>query len=118
MKFGVQTFVPVIGKAISDAAETVLSASLLVKNAVGVAGLIVVCLIAVFPAIKILAVSLMYGGSAALMQPLGETPMVACLGTLGKTLVLVFGCVAAVAMMFFFAICILLASANLAVMTA
>lgn len=118
MKFGVSTFVPVVGKAISDAAETVLSASLLVKNAVGVAGLVVICLIAVFPAIKILAVSLMYGGSAAMMQPLGETPMVACLGTLGKTLVLVFACVAAVALMFFFSLCILLASANLAVMTA
>lgn len=118
MKFGVSTFVPVIGKSISDAAETVLSASLLVKNAVGVAGLVILCLIAVFPALKILAVSLIYSGSAALMQPLGETPMVICLATLGKTLVLVFACVAAVGLMFFFAICILLATANLAVITA
>ncbi|MFB5191140.1 stage III sporulation protein AE [Alicyclobacillus fastidiosus] len=118
LKFGVSTFVPVIGKAISDSAETVLSASLLVKNAVGVAGLVLLALIAIFPALKILAVSLIYGGSAALMQPLGDTPMVACLSTLGKTLVLVFACVAAVGLMFFFAICILLATANLAVITA
>ncbi|GLV13763.1 stage III sporulation protein AE [Alicyclobacillus hesperidum] len=118
MKLGVSTFVPVVGKAISDAAETVLSASLLVKNAVGVAGLVIITLIAVFPALKILAVATMYGGSAALMQPLGETPIVTCLGALGKTMVLVFACVAGVALMFFFAICILLASANLAVMTA
>lgn len=118
MKFGVSTFIPVIGKAVSDAAETVLSASLLVKNAVGVAGLVILCLLAVFPALKILAVSFIYGGSAALMQPLGETPMVVCLSTLGKTLILVFACVAAVGMMFFFAICILLATANLTVITA
>nr|WP_284286320.1 hypothetical protein [Alicyclobacillus fastidiosus] len=44
--------------------------------------------------------------------------MVACLSTLGKTLVLVFACVATVGLMFFFAICILLATANLAVITA
>ncbi|GEO25793.1 stage III sporulation protein AE [Alicyclobacillus acidoterrestris] len=118
LKFGVSTFLPVIGKAISDSAETVLSASLLVKNAVGVAGLVLLALIAIFPALKILAVSLIYGGSAALMQPLGDTPMVACLSTLGKTLVLVFACVGAVGFMFFFAICILLATANLAVITA
>ncbi|WAH44291.1 stage III sporulation protein AE [Alicyclobacillus fastidiosus] len=118
LKFGVSTFIPVIGKAISDSAETVLSASLLVKNAVGVAGLVLLALIAIFPALKILAVSLIYGGSAALMQPLGDTPMVACLSTLGKTLVLVFACVATVGLMFFFAICILLATANLAVITA
>lgn len=118
MKFGVGTFVPVVGKAISDAAETVLGASLLVKNAVGIAGLIVIALIAAFPAMKILAVSAMYSASAAVMQPVGETPIIACLGALGRTMLLVFASVATVALMFFFAICILLAAANLAVITA
>ncbi|WP_206831013.1 stage III sporulation protein AE [Alicyclobacillus fructus] len=118
MKFGVGTFVPVVGKAISDAAETVLGASLLVKNAVGIAGLVVIALLAAFPAVKILAVSAMYSASAAVMQPVGETPIIACLGALGRTMLLVFASVATVALMFFFAICILLAAANLAVITA
>ncbi|WP_062306046.1 stage III sporulation protein AE [Alicyclobacillus sendaiensis] len=118
MKFGVGTFVPVVGKAISDAAETVLGASLLVKNAVGIAGLVVIALLAAFPAMKILAVSAMYSAGAAVMQPVGETPLIACLGALGKTFLLVFASVATVALMFFFAICILLAAANLAVITA
>lgn len=114
-KFAVSTFVPVVGKAIADAAETVASASLLVKNAMGIAGLVIIACIALFPALKILALALIYNGSAALMQPLGNSPMVECLGALSKSLLLVFACVAAVAMMFFVAICILLASANLAV---
>ncbi len=118
VKFSVTTFVPVIGKAVSDATETVLSASLLVKNAVGIAGLIIVACIAVFPALKILALSMVYGGSAALMQPIGDNAMIACLGTLAKSLVLVFACVLLVALMFFLSICILLTSANLAVIMA
>jgi stage III sporulation protein AE len=117
-KFAVSTFVPVIGKALSDAAETVASASMLVKNAVGMAGLVIVACIALFPALKILAMCVIYNGSAALMQPLGDTPMVACLGALSKSLILVFATVAAVALMFFMAICILLLSANLAVVMA
>jgi stage III sporulation protein AE len=115
-KFALGTFVPVIGKAVADAAETVASASLLVKNAVGIAGMLILACIALFPAIKILAVSLIYGGSAALMQPLGETPIVQCLSVLSKSMILVFAAVAVVGLMFFLAICILLASANLAVM--
>ncbi|WDL97021.1 stage III sporulation protein AE [Alicyclobacillus sp. ALC3] len=115
VKFSVSTFVPIVGKAVSDAAETIASASLLVKNAVGIAGLIIVASIALFPAIKVLAVSLVYSGSAALMQPLGAGPIVDCLGALGKSLLYVFGSVVVVAMMFFIFICILLASANLAV---
>lgn len=118
IKVSVGTFVPVIGKAVADASETVLSASLLVKNAVGIAGLVIIACIAVFPALKILALSLIYGGSSALMQPIGENPMISCLSTLSKSLVLVFACVASVAIMFFIAICILLATANLAVMMA
>lgn len=117
-KFAVSTFVPVIGKAMADAAETVASASMLVKNAVGIAGLVTVSCIALFPALKILAMALIYNGSAALMQPLGDSPMVACLGALSKSLILVFASVAAVALMFFMAICILLLSANLAVVMA
>ncbi|MBX6352920.1 MAG: stage III sporulation protein AE [Thermoflavifilum sp.] len=115
-KFALGTFVPVIGKAVADAAETVASASLLVKNAVGIAGIIIIACIALFPAIKILALSLVYGGSAALLQPLGETPIIQCLGVLSKSMVMIFATVAVIGLMFFLAICILLASANLAVM--
>jgi stage III sporulation protein AE len=117
-KFALGTFVPVIGKAVADAAETVASASLLVKNAVGIAGLLILVCIALFPALKILAVSLIYSGSAALMQPLGDTPIIQCLGVLSKSMILVFAAVAVVGLMFFLAVCILLASANLAVMMA
>lgn len=118
IKFSLGTFIPVIGKAMSDAAETVASASLLVKNAIGIAGLIIIALIALFPALKILALSFIYNGSAALMQPLGDNPMIGTLGAISKSMVLVFASVAAVALMFFIAISILLASANLAVVMA
>ena len=115
-KFAVSTFVPVVGKAFADAATTVASASLLVKDAVGIASLIIIACIALFPALKILALSFIYNGSAALMQPLGENAMVACLGTISKSLILVFASVAVVALMFFISICILLVSTNMAVM--
>lgn len=114
-KTAAQTFVPILGKAFSDAADTVLSASMLLKNAVGIAGLVIVAAIALFPALKILALSFIYSGSAALMQPLGDSPLITVLATLSKSLVLVFACVAAVSLMFFVSLCILLVSANLAV---
>lgn len=114
-KFAVKTMVPVIGSALSDAAAVVASASMLVKNAVGITGLVIVAFLALFPAIKILVLSLIYSGSAALMQPLGDGPMVGTLAALSKSLVLIFASVAVVALMFFMAICILLLSANIAV---
>ena len=89
-KFVTGNFVPVVGKMFSDATDTVMSASLLVKNAVGLTGVIVLLFLCAFPAIKILTLALIYNLAGAVMQPLGDTPIVHCLQTIGKTLIYVF----------------------------
>ena len=53
-KFVTGNFIPVVGRMFTDAADTVITASLLLKNTVGIAGAAIVLFIAVFPAIKIL----------------------------------------------------------------
>ncbi|MBB3109173.1 stage III sporulation protein AE [Paenibacillus phyllosphaerae] len=115
-KFVAGNFVPVIGRTFSDAADTVMSASLLVKNAIGLAGVIILILLCAFPAVKILTLALIYNVSAAVMQPLGDSPIVGCLQTIGKTLIYVFAALAAVGLMFFLAVTIILTAGNAAVM--
>ncbi|QHT63873.1 stage III sporulation protein AE [Paenibacillus lycopersici] len=115
-KFVTGNFVPVIGKTFSDAADTVISASLLVKNAIGIAGVVIILFLCAFPAVKIMTLAIIYNVSAAVMQPLGDSPIVNCLQTIGKTLIYVFAALAAVGLMFFLAITIILTAGNAAVM--
>lgn len=115
-KYITGNFVPVVGRVFSDATDTVISASLLVKNAVGLTGVIILLFLCAFPAIKILTLSLIYNVSAAIMQPLGDTPVVGCLKTVGKSMIYVFAALAAVSLMFFLAITILLTAGNVTVM--
>ncbi|REE70635.1 stage III sporulation protein AE [Paenibacillus taihuensis] len=115
-KFITGNFVPVIGRTFSDAADTVMSASLLVKNAIGIAGVVIILFLCAFPAVKIMTLALIYNVSAAIMQPLGDSPIVTCLQTIGKTLIYVFAALAAVGLMFFLAITIVLTAGNAAVM--
>jgi stage III sporulation protein AE len=115
-KFITGNFVPVIGRTFSDAADTVMSASLLVKNAIGLAGVIILIFLCAFPALKILTLALIYNVSAAVMQPLGDSPIAGCLQTIGKTLIYVFAAVAAVGLMFFLAVTIILTAGNAAIM--
>ncbi len=115
-KFITGNFVPVVGRTFSDAADTVMSASLLVKNSIGLAGVIILIILCAFPALKILMLALIYNVSAAAMQPLGDSPVTYCLQTIGKTLVYVFAAVAAVGLMFFLAVTIILAAGNAAAM--
>lgn len=115
-KFVTGNFVPVVGRAFSDAADTVLSASLLVKNAVGIAGVVILLFLCAFPAVKILALALIYNICAAVLQPLGDSPIIGCLETIGKTMIYVFAALAAVGLMFFLAVTIILTAGNAAVM--
>ncbi len=115
-KYVTGNFVPVVGKMFADATDTVISASLLVKNSIGLAGVIIILFLCAFPAIKILTLALIYNLAAAVMQPLGDTPITACLQAIGKTLLYVFAALAAVSMMFFLAITILLTAGNITVM--
>lgn len=115
-KFITGNFVPVIGRTFSDAADTVMSASLLVKNAIGLAGVVILIFLCAFPAIKILTLALIYNVAAAIMQPLGDSPIVGCLQTIGKTLIYVFAALAAVGLMFFLAVTIILTAGNATVM--
>src|SRR5699024_10100475 len=73
-KFITGNFIPVVGGAFTDAADTVLSALLLLKNATGIIGLLIIVCFTIFPACKILVISLIYKLSAALLQPMGNTP--------------------------------------------
>jgi stage III sporulation protein AE len=115
-KYVTGNFVPVVGRMISDAADTVVGASLLVKNAVGLAGVVIIILLCAFPAIKILSLALIYNLSAAIMQPLGNSPIISCLNTIGKSLIFIFAALASVGLMFFLAITIIITAGNISVM--
>lgn len=115
-KYVTGNFVPIVGRVFSDAADTVIGASLLVKNGIGLAGVIILIFLCAFPALKILTLALIYNLSAAIMQPLGDSPIITCLQTIGKSMIYVFAALAAVGLMFFLAITIILTAGNVTVM--
>nr|WP_235941320.1 stage III sporulation protein AE [Paenibacillus puerhi] len=115
-KYIAGNFVPVVGRLFSDASETVIGASLLVKNAIGLAGVVVIMVLCAFPALKIMALAFIYNISAAVLQPLGDNPMIACLQTIGRSMIYVFAALAVVGLMFFLAITIMIAAGNVSVM--
>nr|WP_274365384.1 MULTISPECIES: stage III sporulation protein AE [unclassified Paenibacillus] len=115
-KYVTGNFVPVVGRMFSDATDTVLSASLLLKNAVGIVGVVILILLCAFPALKILVLAFIFNASGALLQPLGDSPIIGCLQTIGKNMIYIFAALATVGLMFFLAVTIIIAAANISVM--
>jgi stage III sporulation protein AE len=115
-KFITGNFIPVVGRMFTDATDTVMSASVLLKNTVGIAGLVILLFIVAFPAIKVLALALIYNIAAAILQPLGGGPIIECLNIIGKSVLYIFAALVIVSLMFFLAITIIIAAGNLALM--
>jgi stage III sporulation protein AE len=115
-KFVTGNFVPVVGRMFTDATDTVLGASLLVKNTIGLAGVAILILLCAFPALKILTIALTFHIAAAVLQPLGESSIITCLNVIGKNMIYVFAALATVCMMFFLALTIVITAGNLSIM--
>ena len=115
-KFMTGAFIPVAGSMFADALDAVIGGSLLLKNAIGLTGVIVLGIIVIFPVIKILAVAIVYRLAAAILQPLGDTIIADTLENMSGSIFLAFAAVCAVAIMFFLTITIIVGAANFTVM--
>lgn len=115
-KFVTSNFIPVIGKVFADVTDTVISASLLLKNTVGIVGLVVLLGIIVFPAIKILVLAIIYKFSAAVLQPVGSKSIISTIDVVGKSVIYLFVCLSMVSLMFFLSLTLIIAAGNIVVM--
>ena len=75
----VSSAIPGIGSILSGVAETVLGAGVLLKNAIGVAGVIAILVICLVPVLKLAIYVILYKLGAAAIQPISDSRLVACL---------------------------------------
>lgn len=115
-KFVTGNFIPVVGRMFTEAADTVLSASVLLKNTVGIVGVVILLLIVAFPAIQIFCIAFIYKFAAAVLQPVGGGAIIQCLDIIGRSIIYVFACLAIVSFMFFLSITIVIAAGNITLM--
>lgn len=115
-KFATDTFIPVVGGVFSDALGAIIRSSLLMKNAVGIAGVLIIALILVVPLVKIITMAFIYKLAGAVIQPVGEENISNCLNGLGNNLITMFAAVAVVGLLFFFTLAIVVGLGNLTVM--
>ena len=115
-KYATATFIPVVGKMFADTVELVMGASLLIKNAVGVIGVIAVTTLCALPVVKLFTLIAVFKLTGALIQPMGAEKMAKCLETIGNNLLLVLGAVLTVALMFFLSITMIIGAGNVTMM--
>lgn len=76
--------IPIIGDAIGGAAEVVLGTAVLIRNGIGVVGMIVCLVICLAPLIQMAVTALLYQVIAALIQPVSDKRMVDCVSSVAE----------------------------------
>ena len=72
----VSSVIPVVGKVLGDVVDSVLGCGVILKNAVGVVGVIVIIGICILPVLKIATLSIMYSLASAVVQPVADDKIV------------------------------------------
>lgn len=75
-KAAVSSFIPVVGKVLGDAVDTVIGCSAILKNAIGIVGVIVVIAICITPILKLAIITIIYHLTAALCEPIADSKIV------------------------------------------
>ncbi len=115
-KYAIETFVPVVGKMFSQTVDVVINSSLMLKNAVGIVGLMVAISICLYPILKILSLIAVYKLSSALLEPISDERIVNCLNEIGGVLVILLVTLLGIAILFFLTIALLMGLGNITVM--
>ncbi len=100
-KFAIDNFIPIVGKAFSDAIASVAGYSLIIKNAVSSVGLIIIILMMLYPIIKLVLISFVYKLTAAVIEPISDKRITSSIAAAGDSLILIMACVLSVSLMFF-----------------
>ena len=75
-KAAVSSLIPVVGKILGDTVDSVLGCGLILKNAIGIVGVIVIIGICILPVIKLATLSIMYSIASAIIEPLADSKIV------------------------------------------
>lgn len=107
-KFAVGSLVPVVGGFLSDTLDTVTTSAGVMKNAVGVAGIILICTICITPVIKIGIMQIMLKLISAVAEPIADRRISDMLWDMGEALTAIFSVIVLTAVLFIINICIIL----------
>lgn len=79
----VSSAIPVVGKILGDAVDTVLGSGIVLKNAVGLVGVLIIVGICIMPIIKLSILTIVYKLLSTVSQPIADTKIVSLLDQIG-----------------------------------
>lgn len=111
-KFTISSYVPIMGGYLSQGMDLILASGVLIKNSVGLVGILIILSTVIAPILEIAVFSLMLKAVSAIIQPLGNNRITNFLHETSKTITMLSTCIIVVGFMYFVSIGLCMATAN------
>ena len=111
-KFAIKNYVPMVGGYLSDGMSVIVCSSVLVKNAIGISGLILLIATVFGPIIKVGVLALLFKLASAILEPLCDKELPDFLFAIAKALNMLVVCLLAVGLMYLISISLVMCCAN------
>lgn len=115
-KVAVSGCIPVVGKILGDAVETVIGCSSILKNALGIVGVIIIIGLCAVPIIKLSILMIVYYIGAAICQPIADKKIIKLLEHMGDTFKILLGILCGVSVMLIVGVTLIIKISNSGVM--
>ena len=111
-KAAVSSFIPVVGKILGDAVDTVIGCSSILKNATGIVGIVIIIGIVVIHIVKLAVLMGIYYLCSALCQPIADSKIVSLLDQMGDTFKTFLAIMCSVSVMFIIGVTLVIKISN------
>lgn len=115
-KAAISSFIPVVGKVLGDAVDTVIGCSAILKNAIGIIGVIVVISICIVPILKLAVITIIYHLTSALCEPIADSKIVGLIAQMADTFKILLAILCSISVMLIIGITLVINISNTGLM--
>ena len=111
-KFAVRSYIPILGGYLSDGFDLILSSSMLIKNAVGVGGLVLLVCCILVPILNIVIFGFGLKLVSAIIEPICDNKISNLINSIAKSLNMLTASILAVSFMYFLTVGLIICTSN------
>lgn len=115
-KAAVSNFIPVVGKILGDSADTIIGCGNILKNSVGVIGVIIIIGIAIFPILKLAILWIAFYLTSAVCEVVADEKIVKLIGQIADSYKILLAILFSVSVMFIVGITLVIKITNSSLM--
>lgn len=115
-KAAVSNFIPVVGKILGDAVDTVIGCTSILKNAVGIIGVVVIIGICILPILKLVILMATYYIGSAICEPIADKKIIDLLSQIGDTFKIMLAVICSISVMLIIGVTLVVKISNAGLM--